>query len=106
MKWIDVKDDLPKTVGDVLVYEPGEEPCIAFVPLGFSKLKLWELVTGGSTNRVTHWMPLPAPPLPEIREAKCCYNCIYNNTPNQSYCDEHEQIVAHTEYCSLWVANK
>ena len=57
MKWISVKESLPRQLEDVLVSAKGiSKPIVAW--LGFSGFR----DALGGYLVVTHWMPLPEPP--------------------------------------------
>ena len=59
MKWINVKDKLPDTIGDYLVYDKGTFPVVGWA--FFNSNKQW----AGSHafyRHVTHWRQLPKPP--------------------------------------------
>ena len=62
-EWISVKDRLPNPNGDwVLVYADEAVNCMGFDKKnGFSD---WNFspCNGVDISRITHWMPLPAPP--------------------------------------------
>jgi hypothetical protein len=65
-RWISVEDAFPKDDEDVLVY--GEKEGIGVEQLGFVSEdgELWFSHLGychGYRQDVTHWMPLPAPPV-------------------------------------------
>lgn len=63
-EWISVKERLPEPYLSVLVFIPSHKAdfrvCIGFVENG----GLWFAErTISKRGRVTHWMPLPAPPM-------------------------------------------
>ncbi|MCP3682006.1 MAG: DUF551 domain-containing protein [bacterium] len=58
MKWISVKDSLPKQIGDYLIYD-SEVIAWSF----FNSDKKWAGYNGHNCFfDATHWMPLPEPP--------------------------------------------
>ena len=62
MEWMSVEDTQPKSDGVVLVTD-GEYVTAAewYVKSGWS-LAREDKATGISSETITHWMPLPAPP--------------------------------------------
>ena len=66
MKWISVKDKLPKTSGAKLVFVPlTDKPLIQlawYETKGSNNLSGWQLLTQGLCNKITHWMELPEIP--------------------------------------------
>jgi hypothetical protein len=56
--WIPVTKRLPMTSADVLVTEQGEDEQF----IGSLEKGRWSCSSTNHTLRVTHWMPLPAPP--------------------------------------------
>jgi hypothetical protein len=56
--WIPVTERLPMTSADVLVTEQGEDEQF----IGSLENGRWSCSSTNHTLRVTHWMPLPAPP--------------------------------------------
>lgn len=69
-KWISVKDRLPDTPGDVLVYRTYSRGCGSIWIYSFQEINgvktfcFWDNENNQfiPTNNVTHWMPLPMPP--------------------------------------------
>jgi hypothetical protein len=61
VKWISVKDKLPKTNGKYLVFD-GKDVTFGmfedgyFLMMDFPKVRYYQNLT------YTHWMPLPSPP--------------------------------------------
>jgi hypothetical protein len=55
MKWISVKDRVPKTFDRVLAYLPNKKKAITWMWFG-------QEATTNAPWHVSHWMPLPAPP--------------------------------------------
>ena len=63
MKWISVKERLPKYFDHVLINAPGDKPFTTVHEAHLRKDGLWD--TGlyrYDREDVTHWMPLPEPP--------------------------------------------
>ena len=66
-EWISVKDRLPEVGSDFLVYDTyykrrGDDPCVQRGRMTIS----WGIATigeNGENDTITHWMPLPYPPL-------------------------------------------
>lgn len=56
--WIPVTERLPMTSANVLVTEQGEDEQF----IGSLEKGRWSCSSTNHTLRVTHWMPLPAPP--------------------------------------------
>lgn len=61
-KWISVGDRLPEKNGDYLAYT---RDGIVWPYFFTASSGVWEDTLGYSTDTVTHWMPLPAPPKEE-----------------------------------------
>lgn len=57
MKWISVKDRLPKRVGNFLIHD-----IFGDVEAGFYNADMHWYNGGRPAAEVTHWMPLPEPP--------------------------------------------
>ena len=57
-RWIPVTERLPMTSADVLVTEQGEDEQF----IGSLEKGRWSCSSTNHALRVTHWMPLPAPP--------------------------------------------
>lgn len=68
-RWISVKDRLPETRTEVLVYiqpKDDKQPHPAFISLDFLESGgYWTEATQPWQYEVTHWMPLPEPPKEE-----------------------------------------
>jgi hypothetical protein len=65
MKWINIKDELPEDVCDVLCYLEGRDEImlLAYYPMLDSIREDFEFLdSDGYMYDVTHWMPLPTPP--------------------------------------------
>lgn len=60
-KWISVKDKLPKEFRQVIVCREKAKGEFV-VEAGCKDVQDWWKVYGTRTKKVTHWMPLPAPP--------------------------------------------
>lgn len=59
-QWVSVKDRLPETFEDVLVFNSNEETVIT---IGFFHELKWHIYEiHDFSELVTHWMPLPKPP--------------------------------------------
>ncbi len=59
-QWISVKDRLPETFEDVLVFNSNEETVIT---IGFYYELKWHVYEiHDFSEQITHWMPLPEPP--------------------------------------------
>lgn len=66
-EWISVKDRLPEAFRPVIVCrEKGKGEYV--VEQGCKDVKDWWKVYGTRTKKVTHWMPLPEPPMEETHE--------------------------------------
>lgn len=63
--WISVKERLPKAFEQVIVCREGAAIGAVKVEQGCLDVNGWWKVYGTRTKRVTHWMPLPEPPVPE-----------------------------------------
>lgn len=61
-KWIDVKDRLPKTMKNVLVYEKNEGISIGFFAQHIKCWFVFRLFGENKEPNVTHWRELPEPP--------------------------------------------
>ena len=60
--WISVKDKLPKKHISVLIYRVyGKDDFYKGIEIGFYE-DFWQNDESLSVEKVTHWMPLPAPP--------------------------------------------
>ena|ERR1700677_1538511 len=69
-EWISVKDRLPPECESVLVWSKGFDPISAFLSYTYDKKPLMYFVndwdesdTNLKLEDVTHWMPLPEPPI-------------------------------------------
>lgn len=61
MKWISVRDRLPKGERVLVVDEE------SWIFCGFYEEGIWENTAGDEAGvEVTHWMPLPEPPVPVL----------------------------------------
>ena len=58
--WISVKDRLPEKCTEILIYAPNHGCIVA----KYSNNEFWDTISCYvySTDEITHWMPLPAPP--------------------------------------------
>ena len=63
MTWISVKDRLPEDRVRVLVYEPPNHQLVAWNDGGVFQTNVTEFDMGVDLSGVTHWRPLPEPPL-------------------------------------------
>lgn len=66
MKWINVKDNLPKTIGDVLVF--GKYKNKKYIAWAFYNSDGKFCTQDGYDNFVTHWTELPDAPLEEVKK--------------------------------------
>lgn len=57
MKWIRVKDELPKMYQNIIVFGPNIADCV--------NLLTTMQYFGSLSSAITHWMPLPEPPKSE-----------------------------------------
>ena len=64
MRWINIKDRLPKVNEDVLTYD-GENMLIEYL-LNDEDVFTWSC---NEYNDITHWMSLPSPPKKEKNNA-------------------------------------
>ncbi len=64
MNWISVKDKLPNSISNVLVYatHTDDEECRVEVGFYDKRIGSWAGCPTYILNNVTHWMPLPEPP--------------------------------------------
>ena len=66
--WVSVADGLPEDMVDVVCWlhdDAGD--CYACVGHYVTRFKMWDLDSEYSLSRhVTHWMPIPEPPIAEI----------------------------------------
>lgn len=70
MEWININDQLPENSKNVLICHSH-----GFITLGWLRdpkyytyrASKWDSVSGVKSN-VTHWMPLPAPPISQVSE--------------------------------------
>ena len=70
MKWIDIKDKLPKDCENVLVYMPILDSCtVAYLiyspekqPIHYAIVDFDEYEQSIDLNDISHWMPLPKLP--------------------------------------------
>lgn len=58
--WIDVKNELPEKDGDYLIFNTDGAVWIYWYD---EEYKEWYDDNGYQTESVTHWMPLPEPPM-------------------------------------------
>ncbi len=69
-EWICVKDRLPEAFQPVIVCrEKGKGEYV--VEQGYKDVKDWWKVYGTRTKNVTHWMPLPEPPVEAAPKGAC-----------------------------------
>ena len=63
--WKSVKNELPRENGRVLVYIKSKEMGKPFIGIAWydKESTEWGLVMQGWADSITHWMPLPEPPV-------------------------------------------
>lgn len=66
MKWIDVRTDLPKTMTMVLIYTQFGTQDVSCYRKIFDHDEPKFIANACAIDGVTHWMPLPEPPVREI----------------------------------------
>ena len=70
MRWISVKDKLPNDHQEILTYWPGYDQIqVQRFYLNYANLGPWWMFGWQNhsveAGRITHWMPLPSPPVTE-----------------------------------------
>lgn len=73
-EWISVKDRLPESAGWYLVFYNGSNMQVAFF-----KGKKWPF--DNHYHKITHWMPLPEPPMEKPKKR------IKDHVCNNDYCE-------------------
>lgn len=58
MKWVSIKDRLPKKHEDVLAFRPDDGIIITRLSWMLDSEPIW----ADEVSNYTHWMPLPEPP--------------------------------------------
>jgi hypothetical protein len=86
MSWIAVKDKLPETDGEYLIYVPWPTSQIA-IAWFFVSRTCWILESG--CRLVTHWQPLPPPPdVPGTPSSEKLRELAKTHSPPQEWYDE------------------
>lgn len=63
MKWISVKEGLPKEEIHVLLYDESEEICVGYLRSDyFNHHPMGDYASCALLYHITHWMPLPEKP--------------------------------------------
>ncbi len=73
-EWIDVNERLPEHLHWVLGYDKDLKRCMCGYYDSLNKVWVMEHTTygKGAEEDITHWMPLPKSPSPQL---KCCPSC-------------------------------
>lgn len=70
-EWISVKDELPENCDAVLIFNNSNMECVVTIAIfsdyygGFYLIELKEVI---KVNDLSHWMPLPKPPISSPNE--------------------------------------
>ena len=96
MKWVSVKERLPKTMENVLVYAPNYDNYGDKIQSSYITFDDKWFMTSGfcctkdqyfGTQQITHWMPLPEPPCDDPRQLE---NTITGEI--KWCCDRHKMM--------------
>jgi len=80
-RWISVEDRLPEAGVDVMLYRPGTDPYPGYL----DDVSIFNWASAAEVIGVTHWQPMPGPPIADPRCQECGGKLDDDGTPTKCH---------------------